>query len=179
MLSLVAKLREVKKEIDAERGGIVLLALFEREDASGKLDILFSAAWISRGKEERPALEYFTEKLQPLLTDRELLATSTVLVFQPDEQFVQLVLDFLREMGNPPQFANERFNGMLITNATIIAADLSYSSLPEVSDFEAMQKETAAALDAMAYPSTGSTQAAAPRGRSGRATARGRKSQAQ
>jgi hypothetical protein len=183
MLSLVGKLREVKKEIDAEKGGIVLLALFEREDASGKVDILFSAAWISRDKDERPALDYFTEKLRPRLTDRELLAISRVLVFQPGEPFIQLVLDLLREQGNPSHLSNVSLNGMLMTHAYILAADHSYSSLPAVADVEAIEKDTSEILDALhpgaAHSAAAGDRSAAHRGRSGRAVIRGRKFQPQ
>lgn len=183
MLSLVGKLREVRAEIDAERAGIVLLALFEREDASGKWDIIFSATWIGRSESERPALDYFIGKLRPRLTLPELIAISRIVVFQPDEEFVQLVLELLRERGNPLQLANVNFNGMLITNAYIIAADLNYSTLPMVADIEAMQKQEAELLEAIqargAGSSAESTQASTGRATPGRAVVRGRKLQAQ
>ena len=126
MLSIVEKLRQVKKEVETERGRIVLFALLERADSSGKLDVIFSAPWIKRGQSERPALDYLIGKLRPKLSPRELIAVSRVLVFSPDEEFIRLVLDLLRESGNPSQLANDSINGMLITTAHIIAANPDY-----------------------------------------------------
>ena len=149
MIALVRKLREVENEVAAERGGIVLVALFQREDSLGKWDVLFSADWIKRTEDERPVLDYLIGKLQPKLTQRELLTVSRVLVFEPNEQFVGLVLGMLQEWGNPQQLANISINGMSITTAYIIAADLNYAPLPAVPDPESMIRETAEILDAM------------------------------
>ena len=150
MLSIVKKLREVKEEVETERGRIVLFALLERADSSGKLDVIFSAPWIKRGQSERPALDYLIGKIRPKLSPRELIAVSRVIVFSPDEEFVRHALDLLRERGNPPRLANDSINGMLITTADIIAADPDYWVSPPDWDAEAMQKKTAEELEAKA-----------------------------
>ena len=150
MLSIVEKLRQVKAEVETEKGPIVLFALLQRADSSGKLDVIFSAPWIKAGQSERPALDYLISKIRPKLTARELIAVSRVLVFSPDEEFVRHVLELLREKGNPSQLANDSINGMLITTGHIIAADPDYWVLHPDWDVEAMQKRTAGELEAKA-----------------------------
>jgi hypothetical protein len=95
-------------------------------------------------------LDYLIGKLRPKLTPRELIAISRVIVFSPDEEFIRLVLDLLRERGNPPQLANDSINGMLVATAHIIAANPDYWDIPPVWDAEAMQKKTAEELEAKA-----------------------------
>jgi hypothetical protein len=129
MITFVRKLREVEEEIAAERGGIVLVPLFQREDSFGKWDVVFSAEWIKRSESQGPALDYILGKLQPRLTQRELIALSKLILFEPTEQFVGVVLDLLQEWGNPKQLMNVNINGMLMTTAYFIAADLSYAPL--------------------------------------------------
>jgi hypothetical protein len=131
MNPFVQKVREVEMEVAAERGGIVLVALFQREDSFGKWDVIFSADWIKSPEDEGPALDYLIAKLQPRLTQRELLALSRILVFEPTEQFVGAVLELLQEWGNPKQLMNVNINGMLMTTAYFITADLSYAPLAD------------------------------------------------
>jgi hypothetical protein len=148
MMELVRKLSEVEKEIAAERGGIVLVALFQLEDSLGKWDVVFSAHWIRRTEDQRPAQEYIVGKLKPRLTQRELLSISGVLLFEPTEPFVGVVLELLQEWGNPRQLTNVDINGMLMTTAYFIAADLSDAPLPAAADVPAMERETAGILAA-------------------------------
>jgi hypothetical protein len=149
MNAFVRKLQEVEHEIAAERGGVVLVALFQREDSFGKWDVIFSANWIKRSESQGPAFDYILGKLQPRLTQRERMDLSKLLLFEPTEQFVGVVLELLQEWGNPRQLMNVNINGMLMTTAYFITADLRYAPLPMGADVADLGQETAAILDAM------------------------------
>lgn len=149
MFSIIDKLQEIRAEVAAERGGIVLLALFEREGAEGKWDIIFSADWIARSEDERPALRYLIQKLRPKLTSAELVAVSRVIVLQPSERLVEFVLALLRTQG-PYHLTPFSFNGMVITQAVIIAPDVDDSLQLKGWNAEAYLKQTSEDLEAIA-----------------------------
>lgn len=51
MNSLVEDLLKIEKSLSAEKGAFSLFALFLREDAAGKWDLVISAPWVEADKE--------------------------------------------------------------------------------------------------------------------------------
>jgi hypothetical protein len=144
MITLVQKMQDVEAEIEAERGGIALFGLFEREDSTGRWDIVVAAAWA--GQNEKQALDYVIGKIQPKLTLPELIAISHVAVLSPDVPFVHFIHSFVRVRQGLSQLADFDFEGMRISRAYVITSE---PLVPAVPDVEAMQEETSQILESM------------------------------
>lgn len=80
MKEIIEKLMRIEKETSAEKGQYDLFALFLREDANDKWDILVSADWVNKNKEE--ALRYLSQKIQKTFTPNELLQISRVVIIE-------------------------------------------------------------------------------------------------
>ena len=70
-----------------ERGPVYLFALFEREETSGKWDIILSSEWSD--KEPTEAVWLISDALVPQLTPAELSALSRVFVAPSGEPEVE------------------------------------------------------------------------------------------
>ena len=150
-MTFMDKLREVKAEVDTEQGGIVLFAVLEREDPGGKFDIIFSASWIKSFEDESQATADLLQKLQRKLAPRDLVPISRVISFHPGEELVVFILDNLLGLGGRSHLDRFTFNGIAIARSDILAADLTYGSIPALPpNADAMSRQTAAELEAVA-----------------------------
>lgn len=145
MIALVPKMQQVLAEIEAERGGVALFALFERADSAGKWDVVVAAPWVRPS--EKDAREYVIRKIRPKLTVFELLALSRVIVLMPEEPFVQFILGAVTPTGGLKEFDEFSFDGMEIAHAYILRSDAPL--LPAVFDPDAMMEENAKFLEEM------------------------------
>lgn len=82
MKTLARKLGQLRKAIEAERGPFILYALVLPEDAIA-WDMLVAAKWIDENQSD--ALQYLVKQVQNVLTKRELLDLSGVLLFDSVE----------------------------------------------------------------------------------------------
>ncbi len=84
-----------------QRGPVFLFALFEREETSGKWDIVLSSEWSDQ--DSIAAMRLISDALVPKLTPEELSALSRVFIAPSHDPAVEELID--REQ--PPQV--ERF----------------------------------------------------------------------
>src|SRR5256885_49548 len=77
------KFIELRNEIIGERGDLALFALFLREDAEDRWDLLVSAPWLERN--EAAGLRYLSKKLMTRLSERELLEISRVVLIEQSD----------------------------------------------------------------------------------------------
>ena len=75
---LVAKLRAVEAEISKQRGSFTLFALFLREEAPNRWDLVASAPWF--GASEKKTLDYLVKKLKTRLGESEMLLLSRIVL---------------------------------------------------------------------------------------------------
>ncbi len=78
MKNLIEKFSKIEQEISKVKGGFELFALFLREDAVDKWDILVAADWISNNKQE--ALPYLAEWIQNSLEPTEIVNISRIVI---------------------------------------------------------------------------------------------------
>ena len=78
MKELIAKLIEIEKTTSLQKGKYDLFALFLREAAVDKWDILVAAPWIDTNKAE--ALKYLAENIQSKLSAKELASISHIAI---------------------------------------------------------------------------------------------------
>jgi hypothetical protein len=120
MNSLVEKLKEIEREVAEERGGIVLFALFEREELPGKWDLVISAPWV--GESRRSAIAYVVEKVRARLDPAEFLSISRIVPLRPTEEFVRAIHQTVRVEHGLAPLHNQMVNGMLMNRGYVITS---------------------------------------------------------
>ena len=78
MKEIVEKLKQKEQAMTQAKGPFDLFALFLREDAPYKWDLVVAAKWIEENKQE--ALKYISKALQESLTQNELLKLSRIVI---------------------------------------------------------------------------------------------------
>ena len=62
MKNTATKLAQVERDIAKEKGGFILFALFLREDSPDLWDILVSAPWVTKKKDD--SIKYIAKKIR-------------------------------------------------------------------------------------------------------------------
>jgi hypothetical protein len=101
-----------------EKGDVYLLALFERDDAPGKWDVIFSSAWSD--KEPTPAVRLISKILVPLLSPKELSALSRVVVIPSDQPAVSAMSSGISLEGGCADVVDCNFMGLQIKHAYVL-----------------------------------------------------------
>ena len=78
MKEIVEKLKQQESNMAQDKGPFDLFALFLREDAPDKWDLVVAAKWIDKNKKN--ALKYITEALHKSLTQSEILKLSRIAI---------------------------------------------------------------------------------------------------
>ena len=78
MKEFVDHLVKVERALAEKKGAFNLFALFLREDAPDKWDLLIAASWVERNKPD--TLKYIAQKLQKSLNKKELLKLSRIVI---------------------------------------------------------------------------------------------------
>lgn len=82
MRTLATKIGQLRKVIEKQRGEFTLFALVLPEEAIA-WDMLVSAKWID--EDQSAALRYIVKEVQSVLTKKELLTLSGILLFDSDK----------------------------------------------------------------------------------------------
>lgn len=127
MNSLVPKLKTVEQRLSKKRGRFWIFALLQREDSSGKWDLLVSAAWLQ--EEDRQSLDHIIAALEQEFDRDDFLQLSRIVVLNPDNPVVQeLSLAFSQE-HRPTFIQNITVNGMQFVQGVIITSRRSEADL--------------------------------------------------
>ena len=86
---LMEKLRSLEKEIADERGDFSLFALFLREDAENRWDLVLSALWLNADSLED--INYIANKLKYRLGENELLFISRIVLLNLSDPIVKII----------------------------------------------------------------------------------------
>jgi hypothetical protein len=89
MKEILDKLKSVVQALEKEHGPILLFALFLREDALEKWDIVVSASWLSSS--EKNAYKIVVSKIQALLSPSELVQFSRVVILDDTDPVVSFL----------------------------------------------------------------------------------------
>lgn len=92
MKQLLAKLKSMSKEIAEERDKISLFALFLREDAGDRWDLIVSAPWVNTDSMED--YKYIADKLKHYLEVSELLSISRIVLLDTYDSIVQTINNY-------------------------------------------------------------------------------------
>src|SRR5438445_9370265 len=78
---LTEKFAELESRIAEEKGPFALFALFMREDAPDRWDLIVSAPWA--GEDKRSVVDYFVGQIKSRLGEQGLTSLSRIVVIDP------------------------------------------------------------------------------------------------
>lgn len=120
MNKFVEKVAQKEVEISNERGAFNLFALFLREDATGKWDLLVAAPWIEKDKSE--ALKYLAEKIKSSLDDKELLMLSRIVIIDKGNPALDAIQRAVQIEQGITEIKDSDFFGLQIKHAYLISS---------------------------------------------------------
>jgi hypothetical protein len=120
MSELANKLASVEREIAEERGGFALFALFLRQDAEDKWDLVVSSP--SFHKDEKEELKYLAGRIRSHLDPEELLLLSRIVLIDADDGAVKEVNKSISVEHGMAEVRDSNFFGLQIKHAFIITS---------------------------------------------------------
>lgn len=119
----IQKYIEVEKELSEKHGAFNLFALFLREDAVDKWDILVASDWIYQDKQK--SLSLIAEKLQEKLNKDELINISRIVLIENNNPALDAIQQAIHIKHEPIEVKDSNFFGLQIKHAYIITSHRS------------------------------------------------------
>ena len=120
MKTVIDALLVVERALSSEKGPFTLFALFLREEALEKWDLVVSAPWIE--KDKRSALRLLADRLQESLSASDVLSISRIVLLDPSDAGVELINRTVRVEDSTVEVKNSTFFGQQIRHAHIFAS---------------------------------------------------------
>lgn len=118
---IVEKFQQQEKIMARVKGPFDLFALFLREDAPSKWDLVVAAEWIEESKES--AIKYIADIMQKSLSREELLLLSRIAIIDesnPELEALQSVMNI--EHGPTVEIRDSNFFGLQIKHMYLITS---------------------------------------------------------
>lgn len=112
--------REFESDIARERGDFVLFALFMREDAPDRWDLIVSAPWL--GFDTRNAVDYLVNQIKSRLDEQYLTSLSRIVVVDSMDVAVQEFNRAVQIEHGGVEFRDGNFFGLPVKHAFIITS---------------------------------------------------------
>ena len=120
MKVVVEKLLKVERQIAGERGPFSLFALFLREDAQDKWDLVASAPWLEKNKQE--AFAFLADQIRSSLAPDELLTLSRIVLVEHNDPALDAIHNALKAEHGIIEVKDSSFFGLDIKHAYIITS---------------------------------------------------------
>ncbi len=120
MKDLVGRFIDLERNISQEKGAFNLFALFLREDAQDKWDIVLAATWAEEDKKN--ALPYLANKLQKEFTPNELLQLSRIVIVEKGNPALPAINQAMKIEHGSVEVTDSDFFGLQIKHAYIITS---------------------------------------------------------
>ncbi|HWN08524.1 MAG TPA: hypothetical protein VNO50_04510 [Pyrinomonadaceae bacterium] len=120
MKDLLGKFVELERRLSQEKGEFALFALFLREDALDKWDLIVAAPWIDADRKQ--ALAYITSQIQQLFKSDELTTLSRVVLVDQSNPAVDAMNQALNSQHGQTEVRDSNFFGLQIKHAYIITS---------------------------------------------------------
>jgi len=120
MISLVDKFITVEKTISDEKSSFTLFALFLREEAEDKWDLVLSANWFEDDKKK--TLDYIVKQIKNELEPQDMVEISRIILLEPSHPLVQTVNSVIRTEHGKAEFVDCRFSNIFVKHAFIITS---------------------------------------------------------
>jgi hypothetical protein len=120
MKTLIDKLSALEQDVSEEKAPFKLFGLFLREDASEKWDLVVAAPWLE--KDKRAGLEYLTSRLRSILSDKELLSLSRVVLLDESDPAFQAIVRAIRVQHGRAEIRDSSFSGLEIKHGFLVTS---------------------------------------------------------
>jgi hypothetical protein len=111
---------ELERAISDEKGSFWLFALFLREDAQDRWDLVLSASWTQGNVKE--ALQYVAGKVQEVFGPSELAELSRIVIVDKDNPLLDAANRATRTEHRVAEVTDRDFVGLPIKHAYIITS---------------------------------------------------------
>ena len=120
MKELLERFIRIERTLSDEKGGFALFALFLREDAADKWDLIVAAPWIELDRKE--ALSLITKNIQDTFASEELSLLSRVVLVDLANPAVEAVNQAVAIQHGQAEVRDSNFFGLQIKHAYIITS---------------------------------------------------------
>lgn len=120
MKNFVDKLKRIEGQLAQEHGPFTLFALFLREDAPGKWDLVIAAPWIEKNKQS--ALKTVAQTLQKSLKQYELLNLSRIVIIDQSNPALDALHRAIHVEHGDTEIKDSTFFGLQIKHAYLITS---------------------------------------------------------
>lgn len=120
MKELVNKFTELERKISQEKGDFSLFALFLREDALDKWDLVVAAPWIESNR--KTALPYIASQIQAKFEPHEVTSLSRVVLVEQTNPALDAINRAIKIEHGTADVQNSSFFGVPIKHAYIITS---------------------------------------------------------
>jgi len=114
------KLQAVEKTLSESQGPFELFALFLREDAPNKWDLLISSDWARTDK--KAALNTIIGEVQNVLSQQEQLMLSRLIILDKDDAALNALQSAMHVEHGMAEISDSNFNGLPIKHAYLITS---------------------------------------------------------
>lgn len=120
MKKLLPRFVALERRLAETRGGFSLFALFLREDAVDRWDLIVAAPWIEQ--ERKSALPYITGEVQQEFSPEELSLLSRIVLVELANPAVEAINQALAVQHAEAEVRDSNFFGVPIKHAYIITS---------------------------------------------------------
>lgn len=120
MKELAEKLRDIEIDLSNENGGFELFALFLREDAPDKWDLIISSDWARENK--KLALNTIVSKIQSELNYEETVKLSRIIILNKDDAALNALHGAMHVEHGVAEISDSNFFGLAIKHAYLITS---------------------------------------------------------
>ena len=121
--SLSQRFHALESHIAAEKGAFAFFALFLREDAPDRWDLIVAAPWI--GSDEQAAVDYFVDQIKARLGAQNLISLSRIIVADPHHLAVQALNREIQVEHGEIEIRDRTLFGQPVKRAIIITSKLA------------------------------------------------------
>ncbi len=120
MKELVSKFSELEKEISIKKGAFTLFALFLREEAGDKWDLVVAAPWIEANRKE--ALSFMAKQTQAKFKPDELVNLSRIVLIDQNNPALDAINRTIKIEHGSVDVQSSNFFGLQIKHAYIVTS---------------------------------------------------------
>lgn len=117
---ITEKFRSLESRIAAQKGSFVLFALFMREDAPDRWDLIVSAPWI--GEDKRSIVDYLVGEIKSTLGEQVLTDLSRIVVADPHDARVHAFNALIQIEHGGVEVTDSHIFGLPVKHAYIITS---------------------------------------------------------
>jgi hypothetical protein len=120
MKELVDRFVALERKLSTEKGDFMLFALFMRDDAMDKWDLVVAAPWIESNR--KTALRYVTNQIQAAFKPDEITHLSRVVLVDETNPALDAINRAIRVQHGVADIQNSDFFGLQIKHGYIITS---------------------------------------------------------